>query len=80
KIRRENDAILYGDFELVSKQEDGNFIFTRTYEGKRFIVICNFEEEAEISVETNGKIVLSNYGRDTVSGIYRPYEVAIIEE
>ena len=80
KIRRENDAILYGDFELVSKQEDGNFIFTRTYEGKRFIVICNFEEESEISVETDGKIILSNYGRDTVSGTYRPYEVAIIEE
>ena len=80
RIRRENDAVLYGNFTVLSKPEDDFFIYAREYEGKRFIVICNFENTSEITVETNGNILLGNYNRTAVSGTYRPYEVAIIKE
>lgn len=79
-LRTQNDAILYGDFTVLSKPEDDFFVYTRSYEGKRFIVVCNFDKTSNITVETNGKIVLSNYERDTVSGVFRPYETVIIAE
>ncbi len=80
KLRKENDAILYGDFEVLSKSEDNFFIYARTYEGKKFIVVCNFEQDSDIAVNTSGKIVLQNYAREEICGKYRPYETVIIEE
>ncbi len=79
-LRKENDAVLYGNFTVLSNPEDDFFVYAREYEGKRFIVVCNFEKENHIAVETSGNIVLSNYKREGICGIYRPYETVIIEE
>ncbi len=79
-LRTENEAVLYGDFTVISKPEDDFFMYAREYKGKRFIIVCNFEKESYITVETDGKIVLSNYTRKENSGLYRPYEAVIIEE
>ena len=78
-LRKESDVLLYGDFELLSKQEDNCFVFAREYEGRKFIVVCNFEQESEIELGVDGEIVLSNYGRKTLDSRFAPYEVAVIK-
>ena len=78
-LRKESDVLLYGDFELLSKQEDNCFVFAREYEGRKFIVVCNFEQESEIELGVDGEIVLSNYGRKTLDRRFAPYEVAVIK-
>ncbi len=78
-LRSGTPAILYGDFNVISKPEDCNFIFTREYEGQKILVVCNFEEECDISLEyTAGELLLSNYCRnDGINGRYGKYEIAV---
>lgn len=79
KLRRENEALRYGEFIPQNDENDDFIIYTREYEGKRFTVICNFEKTSHIS-SSNGKLVLKNYkDRENNSEAYRPYEIAVYE-
>jgi len=77
KLRTSNDALLYGDVEILSKSSDGYLITLRTYEDKKILAISNFENESKIDIEMSGKALLANLGRVEISGIYKPYETAI---
>jgi glycosidase len=80
KLRRENDAFKDGDFEVISKPEDDCFIYTRSSEGKKWAVVCNFEKEQNISLPFEcEKPVLANLGRETADGHYKPYECIAAE-
>lgn len=74
-----SNAIKLGDFEVVSKPEDGYFIFIREYEGEKIAVICNFEQKNDIMPPFDGEILLANCGRQSVGGEYSPYEVAVVK-
>ncbi len=80
KIRSSNNAILYGDFKVLSGEDDEYFIYSRELENKRFIVVCNFEKQSEIALNSKGKIILSNYNRKSLSQKFSPYEALVIEE
>ena len=70
--------MLDGDFEVVSKPEDEFFIYTRTLDGERYAVICNFAQEQVIELPfVCDAPVLSNLGRETADGSYQAYECAV---
>ena len=77
KLRRENDAILYGGLEVLSNPEDAFFKFRREYNGEAFTVICNFEQENTIEVPADAALVLHNYA--DFGGTFRPYEVMVLK-
>ena len=77
KLRRENDAILYGGLEVLSNPEDTFFKFRREYDGKAFTVICNFEAENTIEVPADAALVLHNYA--DVADTFRPYEIMVLK-
>ena len=78
-LRKENEALRYGEFVPQNNESDDFIVYTREYEGKRFTVVCNFEKGSKISCDA-GKLVLKNY-KDRVDNneIYRPYEIAVYE-
>ena len=78
KLRAGNDAFQYGSFEVISSQEDDCFIYTRSVDAEKWVVICNFENEKiiETSFECEPP-ALTNFGRTTASGKYLPYECAV---
>jgi hypothetical protein len=41
------------------------------------VVVCNFQQENTIELDLAGECILSNYGRNTISGTYKPYECAV---
>ncbi len=76
KLRRE-EAIRYGSFRVLSRGEDDYFVYERTLENEKYIVICNFDRESKIECPT-GEIVLTNYQREAGDiGVFRPYEAAV---
>ncbi len=76
KLRSGSDAILLGDFTVLSKPEDTFFKFERVYEGEKMTVIVNFENENAIEVPA-GEVVLANY-KDRAEN-FRPYEILVIK-
>ncbi len=80
KLRAESDAIRYGEFRAISKQEDNYFVYERALCGERYTVVCNFEKRSQIEVP-HGELILSNYGRKTGDGsLFLPYEAAVYRD
>ena len=77
KLRANTPAILYGSLNVLSKTEDPFFVFEREYEGEKYTVICNFEQEATIAVPENTTVVLQNYADRTDT--FRPYEILVVK-
>ena len=77
RLRAEHDAFLDGDFEVLSKPEDDYFVYTRTLEREKWVVVCNFEKEQDIMLPFEcEEPTLANLGRKTADGKYSPYECA----
>lgn len=80
KLRREHAAFRQGGFAVVSGPEDEYFVYTRELGEEKFTVICNFEQDAVISMEDMaGEKVLSNYetGHEAGECRFRPYEIIV---
>ena len=78
-LRKENEALRYGEFVPQNNENDDFIVYTREYEGKKFTVICNFEKTSKIPCAA-GKLVLKNYqDRANNNETYRPYEIAVYE-
>jgi len=45
KLRKEMDIITYGDFELLLPEHSDLFVYTRGYQTKKLLVVCNFSNE-----------------------------------
>jgi len=78
KLRRENAPFLDGELQVISKPEDSCFIYTRSLGDETWAVICNFEETRDIRLPFEcSEPALSNLGRKTAEGTYKPYECSI---
>ena len=75
KLRREHDAFLDGEVEVISRPEDDCMIYTRTLGAEKWAVVCNFHHAQEIALPFRcGGAALSNLGRCEAAGLYAPYE------
>lgn len=48
QIRRENPIVVYGKYDLILKNDEQIFAYTRTFENKKLLVICNFTKDNPI--------------------------------
>ena len=82
-LRRENPIMVYGDYELLLPDDENIYAYTRTYQDKTWLVICNFyKDSVEFSLNGTGKVLISNYENsctDLKNGRLRPYEAVIYE-
>ena len=83
KMRKENPIMIYGEYDLLLAEDKNIFAYTRKYEDKTWLIICNFyDKEVDFNLEGTGKILISNY-EDTITdltkGHLRPYEAVIYQ-
>ena len=85
-LRKKEPVIVYGTFALLMPEDEDIFMYTRTYEQEKLLVICNFsqkERELEIPEEwERGTILLGNY-KDAAVGrkmCLRDYEAIVIKK
>lgn len=84
KLRKENEIIIYGDFELILPDDKNIFSYTRKLNDEMLLVICNFtSNNAEFSLPDNinyvdKNLLISNYdvaNDDNIENFeLRPYE------
>ena len=78
QLRANTPAFLDGTFENLSGPEDEHFIYTRTLDGDKWVVVCNFAREQRIELPfACGEAALSSRGRREANGVYAPYECAV---
>lgn len=83
-LRKEHPVLVYGDYELVQKEHEQVYAYTRTLEDEKMLVLLNFSpEDAEIDLaEYDGleEVLINNYNslfvqENLVS--LRPYQAVI---
>ena len=53
KLRRENEALIYGDFEVVNKDKD-RFVYKRVLGETEFMVDCNLGKDTKKAFRADG--------------------------
>ena len=86
KFRKEHEVIIYGDFKQYYENSDKLFVYERTLDGEKALVVCSFSEksvnfEAPAGYDlSKGELVLSNYRLNPVTNnsfVTRPYECRV---
>lgn len=83
RLRREHEIMAYGIYDLLLPEDEDLYIYTRTLENEKWLILCNFhEKERVITSMRTGRVILSNYA-DTPQleelCLLRPYEAVIYQ-
>lgn len=83
RLRREHEIMAYGIYDLLLPEDEDLYIYTRTLENEKWLILCNFhEKERVITSMRMGRVILSNYA-DTPKleelCLLRPYEAVIYQ-
>ena len=82
RLRKENEIIVYGNYELLLPEDENIFAYKRTLDNQKLLVVCNFsksEQRFDFSGYENAKVLISNYNRDVrEDGTLKPYEAAVL--
>ncbi|SFB20004.1 MULTISPECIES: alpha-glucosidase [unclassified Bacillus (in: firmicutes)] len=87
QLRKQNEVIVYGKYDVLMEEDEQIYAFTRTLEGEKLLVICNFSKETPEFVlpdhlKVCGKeLLISNYDVDADESIekvvLKPYEARV---
>ncbi|MBR5245957.1 MAG: alpha-glucosidase C-terminal domain-containing protein, partial [Clostridia bacterium] len=86
KFRKEHEVVIYGDFKQYYQNSDKLFVYERTLDGEKALVVCSFSDkcvnfEAPAGYDlSKGELVLSNYRLNPVTNnsfVTRPYEARV---
>ena len=83
RLRREHEIMAYGIYDLLLPEDEDLYIYTKTLENEKWLILCNFhEKERVITSMRMGRVILSNYA-DTPQleelCLLRPYEAVIYQ-
>ncbi|PJC86855.1 glucohydrolase [Vibrio sp. HA2012] len=76
------DVIVYGKHQLLDPEDSDVYVYTRTYNGKRLLIVANFSKESLLRDYDFilKQVVLNNYD-DTITSLsplsLRPYQAVI---
>ncbi|GAA0815641.1 glycoside hydrolase family 13 protein [Clostridium tertium] len=86
KLRKKEDIIKYGAFELLLKDHKEAFVYTRSYNDEKLLVACNFygnDITIDLGEEFESRdayVLISNYNENDVLNSQiklRPYEAVV---
>jgi alpha-glucosidase len=87
ELRKENETLVYGNYDIVLEDHDQIYAYTRTLQDETFLIITNlFPEEAEFTLPANlqankAELCINNYpvqaDEDIKTMTLRPYEARV---
>ena len=77
-IRKQEDILVYGDFEEVNTVDDV-IGYKRTYQGQEIICLCNFTNTEQSIPDIQGNILLDNYNNYKPTTL-KPYQFIMIKK
>ncbi len=86
RLRRENEVIVYGAYDLLLPESEELYAYTRTLGEEKLLIVCNFAGR-EVSLDMpeefcDGDILIGNYADAAVKGhmTLRPYEAVVLKK
>ncbi len=83
KLRKENDALIYGKYIMLDKDNPDVYAYTRELNGKKFLVLLNFTSKTakyNIGLDiSQAKILIDNYISLLKDGQLQAYEAVVVE-
>ncbi|MDO5551982.1 MAG: alpha-amylase family glycosyl hydrolase, partial [Lachnospiraceae bacterium] len=83
QLRHTMDVVVYGVYELLEPEDESLFVYTRTLENEKLLVICNFTDQklpmpdsAASCIGPDASLLISNYPQCQDNWL-RPYEAAV---
>lgn len=85
-LRKEYPIIVYGVYELLIPESEELYVYTRSLEEQKLLVICNFTDKeigyrlSEEFADHCTTVLISNYNRENVEPemMLRPYETVVV--
>ena len=83
QLRKSSDVLLYGDYKEYFHNSRKLYMYERSLDGSRILVICSFSKKKihyslpEGYKASDGKLLLTNYQYGVTDGILRPYETRV---
>lgn len=84
-LRKEEPIIVYGHYALLEPENESLYVYTRSLDGQKLLVICSFTKEPvkyQIPAEfADAQILIGNYERDKAEGELemKPYEALVLK-
>ncbi|MBM7570822.1 alpha-glucosidase C-terminal domain-containing protein [Aquibacillus albus] len=89
-LRKENPVMIYGDYQDFSDGDDILYVYTRTYQGQRWLILLNHSDTSSAFTlsdqldDSAKQLILSNYQDVTTSAsikqvTLRPHEARIYQ-
>ena len=85
RLRKENEIIVYGTYDLLDAEDPDVYMYTRTLGNEKLLVICNYTEDAQtrtIPAEFEAaEVLISNYSEVSVNKTMtlHPYEAVVLK-
>ena len=85
-LRKQEPVMVYGSYELLEKDSECLYVYTRTLGQEKLLVICNFtDQETDYAIPgefAQGTILIGNQNRESVKGTIRllPYEALVLKK
>jgi oligo-1,6-glucosidase len=83
QLRKENEALVYGKYTLLDKNNSAVYAYTREWKGKEFLILLNFSEQVasyNIGMDlSKAKVKLNNYTDMSKPGSVKPFEAIVYE-
>ena len=92
KLRKDNPVLIYGKYDLIAKDNEKVYSYTRTLGKEKILVVLNFSEKnTEFSLEkystnenkinmSGAKLLIGNYSdssQDKKDLLLKPYEARV---
>ncbi|MDD3219210.1 MAG: alpha-glucosidase [Lachnospiraceae bacterium] len=81
-LRKENEIIVYGHYDLLLPEDPDLYVYTRTLDNQKILVVCNFSENNrtyDLGEFADGKVLIQNYkDHDVKTGELQSYEAFAI--
>lgn len=81
-LRKSDPTLVYGKYTLLDADNPSVYAYTRTWKGKKILVLLNFtDQEAIFDIKidvSEAKVLISNYDTPSVSQSLKGYEATIL--
>lgn len=82
QLRKQYEIIVYGSYDLLLPDDEKLYIYTRTLENQKLLVLCNFSEEEvnfsmPVEFSTKKKLLITNYCKVRQEEMLRSYEARV---
>lgn len=81
-LRKEYGIIVYGHYELLLPEDPDLYVYTRTLDEQKMLVVCNFSENErtfDFSEFADAEVLIQNYKDSTYkAGTLKAYEAVVL--